>query len=479
MSDSDSSSRRTFLKSALLTGATLAASSGFGCAKPGPKVAAKSEPAPPPPPPGAKPEEQLPPEFELVEPYFRDLRIAYIGTGGIGGYHLENTARHDVQCPCFCDVDRRRMERYAKRFPKAKMYQDYREMLDKEHKNIDAVMVGTPDHHHYPATMIAMQLGKHVYTQKPLTHTPWEARQLLEASRKYRVATQMGNQGHAGEGWRVTYEFIRSGAIGEVTETHTWTNRPVWPQGMNRPQETDVVPPELNWDAWVGPAPERPFKKGAYHPFNWRGWWDFGAGALGDMACHTMDGIFWALAPGHPTAIEPLAYTPVTPEAFPNAAVIKWEFPARGDMPAFDAYWYDGGLKPTTPAALELGRELPTTGNLFVGTKATLMVSGDYGQSPRIIPEAKMREIGKPPKLLERSPGHVIEWLMACVGEQPLDYPKSNFAYAGPMTEAILLGNVALRVGRRLEWDGASMRFTNVPAANKYVSKEYRSGWRV
>ena len=411
-------------------------------------------------------------------PYRQELRVAYIGTGGIGGYHLEETHELGVACPCFCDVDTTKMEKAVEYFPNANRYQDYREMFDKEHHNIDAVMIGTPDHHHYPATIIAMQLGKHVYTQKPLTHTPWEARQLAEAAQKYNVVTQMGNQGHACEGWRLVYEWIHSGALGKITEVHTWTDRPIWPQGIDRPEESDPVPDHLDWDVWLGPAPVRPYKKDVYHRFNWRGWWDFGAGALGDMACHTMDGLFWALDPGHPTAIEPVAMTPVNDETFPKSSIIKWEFPARGRRRAFTAYWYDGGLRAACPAKVEFGRKLPSTGNLFMGTKASILVAGDYGNSPRIFPESKMEEIGKPPRLLERSPGHIKEWIMACKGEKPIDFCKSNFAYAGPFSEAVLLGNVALRVGRRIEWDGPNMTVTNVPEANQYISKEYREGWR-
>jgi predicted dehydrogenase len=274
------------------------------------------------------------------------------------------------------------------------------------------------------------------------------------------------------------YEWIHSGAIGHVTEAHTWSNRPIWPQGMGRPEEVDEVPASLNWDVWLGPAPLRPFKANVYHRFNWRGWWDFGAGALGDMACHTMDGVHWALDPGHPDSIEPVALSPITAEAFPNASMIKWEFPRKGRRRAFTSYWYDGGLKPEKPEALELARELPTTGNLFIGTKGTLLVSGDYGNSPRIIPESRMKEIGKPPQLLERSPGHIEEWVLASRGEKPLDFPKSSFSYAGPFSEMILLGNVALRVGRRIEWDGPNMQVTNLPEANQYINKEYRQGWR-
>lgn len=420
----------------------------------------------------------LPTPRPILVPRREKLRVAFIATGGMGGAHIENVKDLGVVCPCYCDVDTERMKLAAETYPDAKPYQDYRVMFDKEHKNFDAVMVGTPDHHHFPATLWAMQLGKHVYTQKPLTHTPWEARELTKAAARYNVATQMGNQGHASEGWRRTVEWVRDGAIGDVSETHTWTDRPVWPQGILRPEEANSVPANLDWDAWLGPAPERPYTQEAYHPFTWRGWWDFGAGALGDMACHNMDGVFWALEPGHPSVIEPIAATHINHETFPNASVVKWEFPRRGWRKAFAAYWYDGGLKPRLPDHLELGRSLKGNGTLLIGTKASILASGSYGDSARIIPEAKMREIGKPPKMLERSPGHYEEWLMAARGEKPIDFPVSRFAYAGPMTETILLGCIAQRVNRRLEWDGKKMEFTNFPEANQYVSKAYRAGWK-
>jgi len=444
--------RRQFIRSAAATGISLAAAPAIlraqDAAAPAPNAAGSQK-----------------------------LRLAFIGTGGIGGYHLDSTKDLGIVCPCYCDVDTNEYKKAAELHPDAKGYQDYREMFDKEHKNFDAVMIGTPDHHHYPATVIAMQHGKHVYTQKPLTHTPWEARQLMLGARKHKVVTQMGNQGHAKEGWRLVYEWIHSGALGDITEVHTWTDRPIWPQGVPTPEGEDTPPSTLDWDVWIGPAPLRPFKQKAYHRFNWRGWWDFGSGALGDMACHTMDGIFWALSPGHCSAVEVLAMTPMDGDSFPKSSVIRWEFPARGERKAFSAFWYDGGLRPQMPAALEVGRKLGGTGNLFIGTKASIIVQGDYGDSPRIFPEEKMKEIGKPPKLLERSPGHIEEWVLACKGEQPIDFPKSNFEYSAPFSETVLLGNIALRFGRRLEWDGENMKFTNVPEANEFVSKEYRSGW--
>jgi len=468
MSKSKNPTRRTFIKSAAaVAGATVVAGMA-GCAQSKP---ARYKP-------GAE-------RKSLLAPRRDKLRVAFIGTGGMGGSHLETTKDLGIVCPCYCDVDTNRMGKAAELYPDAKAYQDYRVMYEKEADNFDAVMIGIPDHHHYPATILAMQLGKHVYTQKPLTHTPWEARKLAEAAAKYQVATQMGNQGHAGNGWRLVYEFVHSGAIGEITEVHSWTDRPIWPQAMERPEGEDAVPANLDWDLWLGPAQKRPYKgpangKGAgpYHWFNWRGWWDFGAGALGDMACHVMDGVFWVLDPAHPTSVEPMAVSRMTKEAFPKAAAIKWEFPATKKHRPFNAYWYDGGLFPQVPAELEIGRRLPDNGNIFIGTKGAMLVSGAYGNSPRIIPETKMKEIGKPPKMLDRSPGHAQEWIMAARGEKPLDYPKSNFFYAGPFTETILLGNIALRVGRRLDWDGEKMQFTNCPEANQYVSKEYRAGWK-
>ena len=476
MKSLDRTTRRTFIKSAAAAGVTLAAGLP-GCATPGRKATRKA------------------PAFVTKR---QKLRIAFIGTGGMGGAHvdqikrLEDEQHHGVVCPCYCDVDQNQWARAEKAFPGAKPFQDYREMIATAADSFDAVMIGIPDHHHYPATILAMRAGKHVYTQKPLTHTPWEARQLVKAANKHGVVTQMGNQGHSNNGNRKVYEWVRSGALGDVLETHTWTDRPVWPQGVARPKESDPIPDNLDWDIWIGPAPERPYKgpmpgerRGAYHQFNWRGWWDFGAGALGDMACHTWDSVNWSLDPGRPTSIEPLASAPVVPEnapperkeTFPKASIVKWVFPANRWRPGFDAYWYDGHLKPPVPAVLAYGRRLPSTGSLFVGTKAMLLVSGDYGERPRIIPDSRRKEIGDPPKMLERSPGQMVEWILACKGDKPVDYARSNFAYAGPFTETILLGNIALRVGQRLEWDGANMRFPNLPEADRYVSKEYREAW--
>lgn len=439
------------------------------------------------------------------------LRIAFVGCSGLIAPYIISVLgpEYGAACPCIADVDATRIEAAKRTFPNATYYVDYRQMFDKQAKDIDAVMINVPDHHHYPLTAIAMQLGKHVYTQKPLTHTVWEARQLTMAADKYKVVTQMGNQGHANEGNRLTFEYIRSGMLGDIREAHVWTNRPLWPQGntmradgdaiidackpevglsgdkvwpqpLTRPTGEDGVPSSLNWDCWLGPAPVRPYRQNVYHPILWRGWRDFGTGALGDEGAHLIDGIFWAMDAKAPVAVEPITSMaqPLDSETYAGATVMKWEFAANDWRPGFAMYWHERGLKPAIPPDLEIGRTLPETGYLIYGSKATLVVAGDLGDDPRIVPVARSRELGKPPQMLERSPGHIEEWLAACKGEKPLDFPKSNFAYAGPLTETILLGNIATRVQRRIEWDSAKLMITNLPAANQFISKEYRDGWK-
>jgi len=414
------------------------------------------------------------------------LRVAVIAVGGIGGRNTKWAFDHGCECPCFAEVDTRRVENVKKHWPDAKGYQDYRAMFEKEAKNFDAVMVSTPDHHHYPATLIAMQLGKHVYTEKPLTHTIWEARQLLRAYEKYpKVVTQMGNQGHANEGNRLIVEWIQQGAIGTVKEAHCWTNRPVWPQPVQTPEGEDPVPAELDWDVWIGPAPMRKFKTrgdekhDVYHPFSWRGWWDFGGGALADMACHTMDCVYWAMDPPAPTEVEVVECGPMPEGNFPASSKLRFHFPARGAQPAFDFFWYDGGLMPDKPAHLEEGRDLPKTGALFIGDKASLLSAGDVGNSPRLIPEAYMQQWGKPKRTIKRSPGHFTEWHMACRGEQPREFARSNFSYSAPFSELVLLGNLALRAGkgRTFGWDSKNMKIVGMPELQQFVDKTYRAGW--
>lgn len=356
-------------------------------------------------------------------------------------------------------------------------------MLEKQ-KDIDAVVIATPDHTHAVIAMMAMKMGKHVYCQKPLTRTVYEARMLTEAARKYKVATQMGNQGHSGEGLRLVCEWIWDGAIGPVREVHAWTDRPIWPQGIPRPEDTPPVPATLDWDLWLGPAPKRTYHP-AYHPFRWRGWWDFGTGALGDMACHIVDPIFSALKLKYPSSIEASCSTSDESwdkdkfESFPVASIVHYNFPACEDMPAVKLHWYDGGLKPQRPEELEGSRKLGGS-VIFVGDKGK-MISGEYGGSPRIIPEEKMREYKRPPKTLERIPGgsdgHEGDWVRACKTGKPA---CSNFNYSGPMSEAVVLGNLAIRLpDQKLDWDGEKMEITNLPEANKYINEPYRDGWNL
>lgn len=403
-----------------------------------------------------------------------ELRIALIGVGGIGGAH-RNAVQGKEKIAFLCDVDLERMAGAKADNPDAIAYTDYRRLFDDHSDEIDAVFVGTPDHHHYPASKIALELGIHCYTQKPLTQTVGEARRLAEAAAKSRGVTQMGNQGHALDHWRRLRELVHSGNVGRIVETHTWTNRPVWPQGIERPSGSDPVPENLDWDVWLGPAPARPFKSGVYHSFNWRGWWDFGSGALGDMACHTMDGVFWALEPGHCESVELLEAEGLNEETFPSRSKLRWNFPANSWRPAFSAFWYDGGWRPESRPELG-GAELPKTGNLLVFTEATVLMGGDYGGDVKIFPRKEGAEIVIPEPTLPSSIGHYEEFFRACRGEGKT---LSDFSYAGPMCETILLGNVAMRVGQKLEWDGPAMRVKNVDEANEFLWREPREGWRV
>ena len=405
------------------------------------------------------------------------LNIAGIGVGGQGAGDLGNVSSQNIVA--LCDVDWRHAAGTFRRYRDAKKYRDFRKMLDKEDKNIDAVIVATPDHIHAPASMAAIKRGKHVYCEKPLTHSVYEARKVAEAAREHKVATQMGNQGQASPQTRLMCEMVWDGAIGPVREVHVWTDRPnrglnavYWPQGVDRPKETPPVPETLDWDLWLGPAPNRPYHP-AYLPFKWRGWWDFGTGAMGDIGCHALDPIFRALKLGAPTSVEGIS-TLVNTETYPLSSKIHYEFPARGDMPPVKVVWYDGGMRPPRPEELEDGRQVGSNGKLFIGDKGKML-------SERIIPESKMKEYGKPPEMIPRSPGHHVEWIQACKGGKPAG---SNFDHAGPLAEAVLLGNVALRpelkekMNRtKLLWDGPNLKITNVPEANKFLRRDYRDGW--
>ena len=398
------------------------------------------------------------------------LNIACVGVGGRAEAHV-NAAGDQHNLVAICDVDKGRLGVQAGKHPKAKTYTDYRRMFDEVAKEVDAVFVATPDHHHAAATMAALRLGKHVYCEKPLTHSVWEARQVTEAARRAKVATQMGNQGFSKEGTRLLAEWVAAGAIGKVTEAHLWTDRPIWPQGLEERPRTKPIPASLDWDLWIGPAPWRDYHD-LLHPFAWRGWWDFGCGALGDMGCHGMAPVFFALKLGYPTAVE-AETSGVLKESAPAWSIVRYEFPARGDMPPVKLTWYDGKKKPPRPEDLEEDRQLGDSGTLLVGDKGKLMVVDD---NPRIIPEAKMREFKRPPKTLPRIPAgdHQKDWFTACKGGRPA---CSNFDFSGPLTEAVLAGNVAIRAGKRLEWDGPGIKAANAPEADAFIRREYRKGW--
>jgi predicted dehydrogenase len=427
------------------------------------------------------------------------VNVAIVGyIHGMGTANLLNVAKTDnIAALCDCDESAAAKAELVRRktletFPKATQHKDYRVMLEKQ-KDIDAVLVATPDHTHAVIAMAAMQAGKHVYVQKPLTRTISEARALTEAARKYKVVTQMGNQGHSEEGLRLMQEWLAAGAIGQVREVHCWTNRPIWPQGMPRPAEEMAAPDGLDWDMWIGPAPMRPFHK-TYHPFGWRAWQDFGAGAMGDMACHVMDAAFTILKLGAPTSvIASLAYNFLPPppgqrgfgqrveynDSYPPSSVIHLTYPARGDMPAVKLHWYDGGLLPELPDDLEAGRKLPESGTIFVGDKGKMWCE-TYSESPRLIPESAMQAfLPRPPRTLPRVPegrlGHERNWLDAI---RQKGQAVSHFDYAGPFTESVLLGNVALRYPSvRLLWDAPTMTVTNMPEASQYIQHSYRPGW--
>jgi predicted dehydrogenase len=412
------------------------------------------------------------PSHIFAQPPSEKLNVASIGAGGMGSGNTQAAAAAGANIVALCDVDWEKGKEGFSQFPEAKKYKDFRKMLDNE-KNIDAVIVATPDHFHTVAAMAAMRRGKHVYVQKPLTRLVSEARALTEAARKYKVVTQMGNQGHSGNGVRDICEWIWDGAIGEIREVHAWTNRPIWPQGIDRPKEVHEIPNTLDWDLWIGPAPMRPYNK-CYAPFAWRGWWDFGGGALADMACHVLDPVFWALKLKYPTSVEANC-TAVNNETFPKASTVHYEFPAREGMPAVKVHWYDGGRLPEKPEALgdmKIGQAASNV--LFIGSKGVLRC-GEYGDDPHLFPLSLMREYKRPAKTLKRiNTSHEGNWLEACkAGGQA----TSNFDYAGPLTEMVTMGNLAIRpenVGKKLEWDGEKMRVTNDEKANEYVQMHYR-----
>lgn len=400
------------------------------------------------------------------------LNIASIGVGGMGFNDLQNVK--DENIVALCDVDHAYAARTFREFPHAKVYTDYRVMLEKQ-KDIDAVMIATPDHNHAIITMAALQMGKHVFCQKPLTHTIYEARQIAQAARNAGVATQMGNQGQASEEARVLCEFIWNDAIGPVRQVHGWSNRypRISPRGIPRPTETPAVPPTLNWDLWLGPAPARPYHP-CYAPFTWRGWWDFGSGVLGDIACHNLSAIFKALKLAYPSRVEACSSNYQCPpeirnETAPLSSIVRFTFPAREERPAVEITWYDGGMMPARPEELEPERRFGgSDGMLYVGDKGKIL-------GHRLIPDAKMKDHGAPPRVLPRSPGHYQEWIQACKGGQPAG---SNFVdHAALLTEVVLMGVIAVKLNTVLYWDSDNKRFTNNEQANELMNPPYRKGY--
>jgi len=416
------------------------------------------------------------------------LQVGFIAAGGQAGSHTGAAHGQGCQCIAFAEVDKTRWGGVLdkKGWEQAVGYQDWRKVFEKHGKELDVVFVATPDHSHFAPTMTAVSMGIHCYTEKPLTWSVREAQLLAAAYAKNpKVVTQQGNQGHAGDGWRRAYEYIKAGAIGDVVEFHTWTNRPIWPQGGDRPEGSDPIPDTLDWEAWIGAAPMRPFKSGAYHAFNWRGVVDFGSGALGDMACHTTDGIYAIMNPGYAATAEPIFMTGPVKDQWPAGMVVKATYRAKDGRPGFTTYWYEGKDKdgnrifPEAPEELaSQGRKmnLPSTGNLVYGTKGKMMVEGDYWERVRLLPLERQREFGDPPQLLERSPGHHAEFFAACKGEKPREFSQSNFSYSGPMAANIQLGNLCARAGKKLELNEAG-EITSDPEINKLAWREPRDGW--
>ena len=407
------------------------------------------------------------------------LNVASIGAGGKGGGDITQCGELGENVVALCDADWNRAKDTFRRFPDAKQYKDFRKMLD-EIKNIDACTISTPDHFHAVAAMACMKRGIHVYVQKPLTKTIFEARTLTETARKYGVMTQMGNQGHSGDGVRDLCELVWAGIIGDITEVHAWTNRPIWPQGIKEPLKPATPPADLDWDQWIGPAPYREYGEG-YMPFNWRGWWDFGCGALGDMACHVLDPVNWSLQLGYPSSVECLLEDGNNAQTFPNKSKIRFEFPARNGFKPVSVTWYDGKLKPEMPKGVVKDYEMPESGSIYIGTNG-ILATGCYGEDSRVISENGTK-ISKPRQIIPRMPGpkgdedvwHKIDWIHACkTGVQA----GSNFNYSGPFTEWVVMGNLSLKFpGEKLLWDGPNMCFTNKKEANQFVHYKYRKGW--
>ncbi len=430
----------------------------------------------------------------------QSLTAACIGVGGKGSSDTSHIAEQGVKIVGLCDVDTGTLTKKAREFPDAAQFTDFREMLDKLGDKVDIVTVSTPDHTHAVAAIKAMKMKKHVYCQKPLTWSIREARMMREVAQEMGVVTQMGNQGTSEDGLREAVEVIRSGAIGDVSEVHIWSNRPIWPQGQGRPEGSDPVPEGLNWDAWVGPAAMRPFKQGVYHAFNWRGWCDFGTGALGDMACHTTNLSVMALELWDPIAVTAIANPGIYQgETYPGSSTLKFEFPKRGNLPACTFYWYDGGNLPKDEIISQLPESFQkrvreqregkskTSGAVLIGSKGVLFSPDDYGAKYVLLPENRYVDFKAPQQTVPRIPfkaGNDQRQKWEFVSTVKGDYKPgtmANFGYAGRLTETILVGNLALRAGegQRIEWDAKELKSTNRPEVNAFVQREARKGWEV
>jgi len=410
------------------------------------------------------------------------LKLAAVGAGGMGRSNIEACNTENIVA--LCDVDDVRAGDVFTKYPNAKSYKDFRKMFDAESKNIDAVIVATPDHTHAVVAMTAIRLGKHLYCQKPLAHSLGEVRALTEAAREYKIQTQMGNQGHSSDSIRNLCEWIADDAIGPVQEVHAWSDRPVGGDSwstfpvVDRPKDTPPVPPTLDWDLWLGPAKFRPYHP-VYCPESWRGWWDFGTGPLGDMGCHILDPAFWALKLGHPTQVQATTThweKGIMDETYPRASIVRYQFPARGNMPPVSLTWYDGRLKPPIPEHFDKDDKLDTNGALLIGTKGAIRHASHGAGSLRIFPKKLRDDYKKPPQTMPRvTVSHEQDWIRACKDGQPA---SSSFEYGGPLTEMVLLGVLAMKMkDRKLEWDGAALRITNDDEANALVHPKFREGW--
>jgi predicted dehydrogenase len=409
------------------------------------------------------------------------LNIAGVGVGGMGKGNLKALSSENIVA--LCDVDFGYAAPTFAEYPKAKQFKDYRVMLDKMHKDIDALMIATSDHNHAIIAMEGLRYKKHLYVQKPLTYTVHESRVLAEAARKAKVITAMGNQGHSSEGARLINEWVWDGAIGKVHTVYAWTNRPKWPQGIPRPKETMAIPSTLDWDLFTGPAPLRAYHS-AYHPWNWRGFSDYGAGALGDMGAHLLDHPNWALNLGAPLSVEasctPWGGTKEDPDVtFPLATQVTYHFAARGNMPPVKLVWSDGGILPAHPDELPAEELMDRGGGvMMVGDKGKL-IHGTYGSKPRLLPDARMAEYKQPAKTIKRiETSHEMDWVRCC--KDGKEQTLTNFDYSGPLTETMLLGVLASRfIGKKLLWDSKAFKFTNAPEANQFLTREYRTGWEL